>query len=559
MKYRKILIFSLVVVGMFCVLGLFARPCPNDEYGYHNTVARLGIAESIVHHYHNTNGRITNNLLMDLFTSFRLEKIQPFMPFITVITYILAVFSLLGTLVPSLKPREKFSLSCLMCALTLCFTYSLQETFYWLPGMPYFWAGTLLVLALSLAVKAFRGSRLSFVLCVIVLFLNATNLEQPCVFQGIVAFLAMLFFLWRGDRKRAVTAGTFWLVSVAGFCLMYFAPSTALRLLSFNAVQRPLLARVLRGFMAACSLGVLNTLQFFAKPLVYSVLFFVPAFAAKIPPADKTLSRKLRAWHIVAVMFAISMFMQFMMGVIGEGKMLPDRGVSISLWFMGFTWALFWACFYRGRLAQSEGFSGVCAKLRWPVLILSVLVSANFTDCISAFRVAPQFAAEWENRVDLILAQREEGATNLRVPPLKTKPGLIFSDVIAEVNPNWSWTGGPFARYYGADNLHLIPEGLSGNPEDVSKLMSGDLEPYSKLAESGDTDAMFIMGYYEDSEYSAKAKESKSVDEALRWYTMGAEAGDLRCMKYLARSLLRRNLRDAVYWLTKYHVLTTRL
>ena len=89
--------------------------------------------------------------------------------------------------------------------------------------------------------------------------------------------------------------------------------------------------------------------------------------------------------------------------------------------------------------------------------------------------------------------------------------------------------------------------------------MSGDLEPYSKLAESGDTDAMFIMGYYEDSEYSAKAKESKSVDEALRWYTMGAEAGDLRCMKYLARSLLRRNLRDAVYWLTKYHVLTTRL
>ena len=40
---------------------------------------------------------------------------------------------------------------------------------------------------------------------------------------------------------------------------------------------------------------------------------------------------------------------------------------------------------------------------------------------------------------------------------------------------------------------------------------------------------------------------------------MGAEAGDLRCMKYLARSLLRRNLRDAVYWLTKYHVLTTRL
>ena len=544
MKCRRILFFSAIVVAMFCVLGLFARPYPRDEYAYHEMMEKYGTFQAIGYQYNNLNGRVTNHFLMDICTSFPLEKVQPFMPFITVITYILAAFSLIGTLIPTLKFCEKFSLSSLFCALTLCFTYSLNETFYWMPGMPYFWSTTLIVFALSLALKAFKGSMAAFWGCVIVLFLNGTMLEQPCVYQGIVAFLAMVYFFLRGERKKGLMAGAFWLVSIAAFCILYFAPGTAVRM----GMPIPLVRRLLRAFVVACSAGVLNTFQFFAKPLIYSVIFFLPVIASKIPQADEKLSRRLRVWHIVAVMFAISMFMQYMMGVIGGGGG-ADRVVSLTMWLMGFTWMMLWVSMYRGKIINSEAFRKICAKLRWPVLIISVLVSANFTECVSALRIAPQFAQEWEARIASMLSQRNKGIMNLQVPPLNAKPGLIFVDI----SPIREWAGRSFAQYYGAENVVLVPNELSANPEDVRKLMSGDLSPYAKLAENGDLDAMWLMWHEEN---PGKASNS---EEALQWYRRGAEAGHPLHMKIMARRLLNKDLFSAVYWQIRAYIKLTRL
>ena len=65
MKYRRILILSLVVVGMFCVLGLFARPFPNDEYDFYDEVIENGgVLKAAVFQYLNVNGRFTNLLLI---------------------------------------------------------------------------------------------------------------------------------------------------------------------------------------------------------------------------------------------------------------------------------------------------------------------------------------------------------------------------------------------------------------------------------------------------------------------------------------------------------------
>ena len=555
-KHKSIFVFSLVIVAMFCVLGIFARPMPFDEYGFYNAVAGQGFVNANISSYLGWTGRVLNTFLMYTCALFRLENVQPYLPFITVITYILAAFSLIGALFPSLTSRAKVSLSFLACAMTLCFTFSLHETFYWLPGMPYFWAGTLIILATSLAVKAFRGSRSSFILCMIILFLNGTNLEQACVYQGIAAFLVMIFFMLRGERKRALMAGAFWLASVAGFCTIYFAPGTSVRMEKMNVIapHPSVIKQFLRGFVSAFSLGVLNTFQFFAKPIIYTVIFFMPMIAEKVPAVDERLSRKARVWHIVAVMFIIAMFMQYMMGFIGGGG-LPPRGVSLSLWLLAFTWVMFWVFVYRGSLVQSVKFRNFCAKSRWLILIVSVLISANFRECVSAFRTAPDYYAEWQTRIDMILSQREKGITNLRVPPLKTKPALIFSDI--DPNAEWSWP--LFARYYGAEEIHLVPEELAGNPDDVAKLMSANLEPYAKLAEKGDTEAMMIIGHYLNPRVPDGNPETKNADEALRWYTLGSEAGDSQCMKNRSRLLMTRNFLQAVYCQVMYHIMITRL
>ncbi|MBQ7154420.1 MAG: hypothetical protein IJR85_02555 [Synergistaceae bacterium] len=544
---------------MFCLLGLFARPMPFDEYSFYNGVVRQGFIQAQISSYVGWTGRIFNTFLVYLCASFRLEKVQPFLPFITVITYILALFSLIGTLIPSLKSGEKFSLSFLFCALTLCFTFSLKETFYWMPGMPYFWAGTLILLALSLALKAFRGSVLSFWLCMVVLFLNGTMLEQPCVFQGVAAFLAMLFFFWRGDRKCALMSGAFWLVSVAAFCVMYFAPGTAVRMAVFDSyalepVAHSQLVRILKGFIPGVSFGVRNTIRFFLRPLIWTIIFFVPAIAAKIPPAYEKLSHKLKFWHIVAIVFALSILMQSIAGAASYGS-LPARGVSLSFWLMFLTWNMFWIFFYRGKLAYSEGFGNFCSKWKWPVLILAVLVSSNFTDCISNLRVAPDFAAEWEARVASMISQSERGIMYLQVPPLKAKPKLIYS----EIAPLISYSGPTFARYYGAKNVFLVPEELSTNSEDVRKLISEDLTPYAKLAEKGDLDSIIIMAHYRDPKSNFERKDAHNLEEAFRWYTLGAEMGDVGCMRRITSLIYKDNFLEALKLRIKAYILDTRL
>lgn len=553
MKHSKsVFVFSVLIIVMFCTLGFFSRPYPFDEFGFYNRLAKEGFIQAQITMYTNWSGRIFNSFIVFSSVFFRLETIQPFIALTVTLTYALACLFLVSAIFPALTLFVKLSLSLMACALTLCFTYSLYETFYWLPGAPYFLSQTLILFALGLALKAFKGSRSSFIICVIVLFLNAMNLEQPCVFQGIIAFLAMIFFSVRGNKKCALMCGAFWLVSVAGFCVVYFSPGTAVRM-SWMSQANSIFSKILGGFISAFSMGFLNTFQFFAKPLLYAVLFFLPATAAKIPPADEKLSRSLKSWHIVASMFFISMFMQFMMGVISSGTSgLPERGVSLSMWLMYFTWNILWVFFYRGKLISSEGFRNFCAKFRWPALILSVLISANFRDCVMDLRIAPQYAAEYDGNVNMILEQRKDGITELHIPSLKNRPALI-----SDFDPSMTWAYSSIAQYYGAENLYVVPHELFGDSEAVKKLESGDLEPLEKLAVNGDINSMLYLGTSRDPYMSGGP--NTNAQEAEKWYKMGSEKGERRCMRRIARVMLKRNFPEAVCWLLKYHIFTTRL
>lgn len=551
MKYKGIFVFSAVIIVMFCALGWFSRPYPADEFAFHNTTAEKGIIGAVIHQYNHENGRIVNHIFMDVFAG-SMEKTYPFMASINSLAYILVCFSLAGALFPALAFGAKLSLSFLACALTLCFTYSLNESFYWLAGMPYFLSGTLLLLVLSLAIRAFRGSRLSFILCIASLFLSGTIHEQPCVFQGVIAFVAMIFFMVRGNRKYALMSCVLWLMSIAVFCSVYFSPGSISRMnaaVKGSMGSHSTISQLLAAFIPTFSQGILNTIKFFSKPLLYVVLFFLPAIADKVPPADEKLSRSLKAWHIVAVMFAINMFMEYMIGVI-TGWSLPERGISLSMWMMYVVWNILWVFFYRGKLIHSEGFRNFCAKYRWPLLILSVLVSYNFINCVKELRIAPEYAREFDARSEMLFAQGRNGVRELTAPRIKTRPELMFWEIkMATDNKQ-------IARYYGGDTLYLVPEELSGDAEAVKKLKAGNLEPLEVLADNGDTESMRMLGVYWDPRGSNK---NPDADKAAKYYKMGAENGDYRCMKSVSRLLLRRNFLEAVYWLLRHHIATTRL
>ncbi len=554
MKHSKsIFILSAIIIALFCVLGLFSRPYPADDFGFYNAVAEEGFIQAQILMYTQWAGRIFNTFLVYSAALFPLEKVQPFIALFDSVIYTLACLVLVSVIFPALTLFAKLSLSLMVCALTLCFTYSLNETFYWLAGgMTYFVAQVMIVLALALAIKAYRGSRSSFILCMIVLFLNATNLEQPCVFQGVIAFAAMIYFFARVNKRAALMSGAYWLVSVAGFCIMYFAPGTAVRMGAGTLKSPSVFAMIRNGLILAFSMGVMNIFQFFFKPLTYTMLLFLPAIAEKIPPADEKLSRRLRAWHIIAAVSAVSMSMQFIVGAVMY-RGLPPRGVSLSLWLMYFTWNTLLIFFYRGRLIHSKGFKNFCAKFRWPVLILSVLVSANFRDCVNNLRIAPEYAAEYDSITESMKAQSRRGEKILTAPRIKARPNLLYWNIeYMSAHEN-------IAKYYGGEKFYIIPEELSQNPEAVKKLTSGNLEPFAELADKGDTEAARIIGNYRDPRNNARNPAAWNPEEAEKYYRIGAENGNAFCMRPLARMVYTKNLPEGIYWLVKAHIKWFRL
>ena len=115
------------------------------------------------------------------------------------------------------------------------------------------------------------------------------------------------------------------------------------------------------------------------------------------------------------------------------------------------------------------------------------------------------------------------------------------------------------ANYFGAESLNIIPEELAGNPEAVKKLMAGDLEPFSLLAEKGDLDAARTMGLYRDPVRNPGNKEAWNIADAEKWYRIGAEMGDPLCMRPLSKILLTKDFPGAACWLLKSYLVRIRL
>ena len=93
--------------------------------------------------------------------------------------------------------------------------------------------------------------------------------------------------------------------------------------------------------------------------------------------------------------------------------------------------------------------------------------------------------------------------------------------------------------------------------EAVREIMAGNPEPLARFAEkSRDSSLMYELALRYDMKFYS---EHSDAEESERWYRLGSENGNTYCMKSLSRVILRKDFRQAAYWLLKYHVITTRL
>ena len=547
-----LILLGALYILLFCCIGFYARPSA-DDYNFFEAVSGLDFIDVQRLYYCQWTGRVFNTFLLSLAASLDAGSFYGLLSPVTVLLSVMALYFCLGALVPGLSVRDKTVAALLLQAATLSVLPSLNETLYWLCGMPYTWATAFALFALALAVKAFRENDIgpAFWSCSVLLFLNGTLLEPISVMQILLAFLAALYFLYLGEAAKARRAVIFLFASLLAFLVILLAPGTAIRMGGITAVA--FLPRFFRTLGVAAVFGSLTVVKFFTNPIVYVFLLFLPSITRNVPPLDEGGAHRLRAWHIGLITVLTAPLMQAIAGW-GTGAGLPGRAESLLLWLMGTAWFLLWSFGYRRERTLERIRTLRLFRWRWVLLSLCLLLSPNFIALIEDLRIAPVYRAELKLREELLTCQREMGRMDAVVPLLTARPKLLF---FTDLRP-WpsDWKNQSYAKYHGLKAVSALPSQLilqGGAAPDVRQETLGGLE---RMAEAGDVQLQFLMGEMYDTTFAPMDGVEKNDGKAAVWYARAAEQGDAHARRRLTRlyatgSGVPRNYLKAIYWLAR--------
>lgn len=544
--------FCAILVALFCWLGVYA--CPSaDDYNFFYVISSQGFFEAQRMFYLEWTGRIFNTLLLSLTASLGAGAFYGFLPLATALLSFMAFSFCLGVLVPGLSPGDRFVKALLLQAASLSALPALNETFYWLSGMPYTWTAAFSLLALALAVRSFReaGTGMAFWGCAALLFLNGTLLEPTSAMQIGLAFLALLYFLHLGEAAKARRAAVFLSVALSAFFVMFLAPGTSARMGGMTAVA--FLPRLFKTLGVAAVFGSCTIVKFFARPIVYVFLLFLPAIAQTVAPVAPRLVSRPRAWHIGLLTALIAPLMQAMVGW-ATGAGLPERAEGLTLWLMGAAWVLLWSFGYRQETVLDRIRASRLFRWRGMLLTLSLLLSPNFIALIGDLRVAPAYRAELEAREELVRRQRAVGRAEALVPLLTVRPKLLF---FSDLRP-WpsDWKNQSYAACHGVKSVMALPEALYGEERAREAFLRGDPGVLEGLAGSGDSRLQFLVGELYDTTFAEMDGVAKDNARAAEWYLKAAGLGDAHAQRRLTRLYaagkgVSRNYFKAVYWLLR--------
>lgn len=191
-----------------------------------------------------------------------------------------AFYFILTTLNLGLNIRIKLSLPFFFQALWFALVPALNETFYWLSGMPYTWTATLGLWATGCFLKLSRSYKAPFHLIAffLLIFVNSMILEQSSAMQIIVLF-ATGCVLWSSHRKVAKIAFIGFFIACLGLALMYFAPGTSVRM-SISSDS----GNIIRSLLVSFTFGGITSFKFFLNPFIYILLLYLPDVSQRIVP-----------------------------------------------------------------------------------------------------------------------------------------------------------------------------------------------------------------------------------------------------------------------------------
>ena len=543
------LIFSACYIALFIWLGFYQWP-QADDWVFALNVQRQGqsLFDFVGNAYMGWSARIVQFTLMWLLLQLPINYYGLYVLF-SILLYILAAYFLVNTLCYDFKLKLKILLTLIIVAVTLGTMESMNETLYWLAAMHYIWSEAFLIFAFALALKALNGSKGAFILCLIILFIDGITLEQPVIFSGVAAFLAAIYYLYKGDRQKFLICAVFWLACIAGFLVMYLAPGTAVRLRvekeSVNNFDLPLATFVLRMLRISFLRGAVTAFKFFISPIIYVFILFVPCIAERI-----NFKLRLKAWHIVLCMMITAVAMQAICAF-AAGYALAPRAETFALWFMLAVWVFMFGFCYRNEKVLSCIKNLKIFKLRWLALILCLVIAPNFGHLIRDLKIAPAYWADHDERIEIMLNNKQHGIEDFAVPYIHHRPTLLFNSDL--LNDTQHWVNKSYANYFGANNIVSAPRTIYKDEQAVQRWLNGDISVVNVDVE---TNPRFIYAIANMYDSQSSSKNIKDDAKAIELYTRAAHMGDNQANRSLARVYLTnpkyKNYLTGAYWLARY-------
>ena len=481
-------VMMLLVIGLYVGLGTYASPM-TDDFSHFATLRKIGFWNYVVKGYTTWYGIYSAwvwlGSIVSLFDLFSLAKWQPLFQVTLSLT---AIFLVLSAFKEVLSLSTRAWLTVFIQTLWFSITEGLPEYFYWTAAsMGYYGGNTLTVLQAACLARIFRSRyahkpRMTAVLCLLVFF-SAGFAADVAVVQVLAYGGLAVAWKWRGfaknSRRMAIVTG----IALLALGLVYLSPATKIRMQVESAMYGTSPQNVLVTLKIASKYGLLTAAGFFSKPVLYLGFLFMPLLA-NVPVVP--LRRRVRAWHILAILVGVSCFYQALHGW-SRGVELPERMIARVYWNMAALWSLFLVFFYRNSALSKRIEEHWIYRKRYPILAASLLLNSNFLSLIESHTTGVECAHQLEDRYLYIASQKAAGNLELAVPAL-TVPQKLFP--CADITGNRDhWFNKSLADSLGLKSIRSVR--LSAEADtDISKLQS--------LAKAHNPEAEFIVGQMYD-------------------------------------------------------------
>lgn len=285
------------------------------------------------------------------------------------------------------------------------------------------------------------------------------------------------------------------------------------------------------------------SVKFFIKPVIYVFLLFIPSIV-KFTGKERLSNLHLRGWQIFAIVALVAALNHFVAGW-AQGQGLDFRGQALTLWMMGAVWTFLWIFCYNGKLTHES--QAKIYSFKWPLLIISLLVSSNFIGGIHDVSIAKEYRAEYDNVISVTQKQIAEGKKDIFIPTSRTTP-KILPKLMQKPNPQNIHFNTEFAKFYHVDSVTALPQEILDNPESMTRWENGDMQDLLKFAETNQFLALQVAEIY-DANFPAMNNIPRDNDKAVYWYTKAAEMGNLQARRRLVKLYV---LQDKTPGINKY-------